>query len=355
MSEVKAMRPLSPLYRPGERFDVSAAGLKAWYESESFRRIADFYTHYPSLSLYNDNGRALLHHLIVMQRPERVLEIGTMYAGTTEVLARAVWEAGRGHVETIDPFGTERCPPLIAQFPGELQERVTFSPVSSAMHFNDAIEWGRGYDFVLIDGQHEPEFVAFDLACAARLMRFGGLIVLDNIEQIGPRFATRDFLERNPDWIDVAGVVRLIDPKAPLEEPTPSFPETKNYVLQAPTTYAVGAVPRSSGTIRADGGRIEGIELQLAWPAAGILHLQAFVRTWGPGTQTGGEELTHRQQFSIRAGAGEHLRLALDTPLQSQVPNHLDLDRRIEMIVAFVGDGDLVLSREPTTFPARPR
>jgi predicted O-methyltransferase YrrM len=352
---VEPMRPATPIYQPQERFEISAAGLEAFHRSNVFNRLRDYYEGYPLRSLFNTNGRALLHHLIVMQRPERVLEIGTMYAGTTECLARAVWEAGRGHVETIDPFGAERCPPLIAGFPPELRERVTFSAVNSATQFSEDIERGRTYDFVLIDGLHELEYVAFELACLTRLMRPGGLIVLDNIEQIGPRFATKDFLEKNPDWIDVADVVRRMDPGAPLDEPVPSFPETKNYVLQAPATYTVGAVPRSPGTVRADGGRIDSVELDLARPASGTVHVQAFVRTWGPGTPTGGEELTHRQQFTIKAGGGERLRLAFDSPLQSRVPDHIDLDRRIELILAFVGDGDLVLASPPATSPAKPR
>jgi hypothetical protein len=66
---IKPMRPLAPLYRPGERFDISAAGLQAWYRSESFKRVGDFYAFYPSRSILSDNGRALLHHLIVMRRP----------------------------------------------------------------------------------------------------------------------------------------------------------------------------------------------------------------------------------------------------------------------------------------------
>lgn len=355
MNTIKPMRPATPLYKPGEQFEISAEGLDAFYRSDLFKRLREFYWLYPSRSLFNPSGRALLHHLIVMQKPERVLEIGTMFAGTTECLARAVWEAGCGHVETIDPFGAERCPALIREFPVELRERVTFFPVSSAMHFNDAIEWGRSYDLVLIDGQHEPEYVAFDLACTAKLTRPGGIIVLDNIEQIGPRFATKAFLDANPDWIDVADVVRLMDPRSPLDEPVPSFPDTKNFVLKAPATYSVGAVPRSTGTVRANGGEIAGIEIALAKPTNGVLHIQAFVRTWGPGTETGGEEITCRQQVDIKGGAGDMLRLTLDRPLQSSVPDHPDLDRRIELILAFVGDGALTLKAPPATYPARPR
>jgi len=70
MNVVGSQRPLAPLYRPDERFDISAAGLQEWYRSDCFRRVAEFYTAYPQRSLFADNGRALLHHMIVMLRPE---------------------------------------------------------------------------------------------------------------------------------------------------------------------------------------------------------------------------------------------------------------------------------------------
>lgn len=349
---IKPMRPLTPLYRPGERFEISAAGLEAWHRSECFKRVLDFYTFYPSRSLYNHAGRALLHHLIVMQRPERVLEIGTMYAGTTEVLARAVTEAGRGHVDTIDPYGAERCPPLIAEFLPELREKVSFFPQSSAMYFDEAIARSQGYDLVLIDGSHELEFAAFDLDCTARLMRPGGIIVLDNIEQVGPRFATKLFLERHPDWIDVAGVVGLMDASAPLAEPKPSFPDTKNYVLQAPAHFVVGAVPHASGTQRCDRGEIDGIDIELARPAHGVLHVQAFVRTFG---MVHSEELSTTQQFALSADKGQRVRVPLDRPLRSQVAEREGLDRRMEIILAFVGEGGLALTSAPTPYPAKYR
>jgi predicted O-methyltransferase YrrM len=349
---IKPMRPLTPLYRPGEHFEISAAGFEAWYRSECFKRVADYYTHYPSRSLYNDNGRALLHHLIVMQRPERVLEIGTMYAGTTEVMARAVVEAGRGHVDTIDPYGAERCPPLIAEFPPELREKISFFPRSSAMYFDDVIARSQGYDLVLIDGSHELEFAAFDLDCTARVIRPGGIVVLDNIEQVGPRFATKLFLERHPDWIDIAGVVGLMDPGAPLVEPKPSFPGTKNYVLQAPPHFAVSAVPHSFGTQRCDRGEIDGIDIELARPAHGVLHIQAFVRTFG---MVHSEELSMTQQVALSADKGQRLRIPLDRPLRTQVAEREGLDRRMEIIVAFVGDGGLALKSPPTPYPAKYR
>jgi predicted O-methyltransferase YrrM len=350
MDVVASQRPLAPLYRPDERFDISAAGLQEWYRSECFRRVAEFYAGYPVRSLFADNGRALLHHLIVMLRPERLLEIGTMFAGTTEVLARATWEAGRGHVETLDPYGAERCPALIAEFPPELRERITFRPRSSAIHLDQIIAGAGFYDFVLIDGSHELEFAAFDLECSARVMRPNGIIVLDNIEQIGPRFATTHFLERHPEWIDVAGVIGKIAANRPLARPMPSFPDCFNFVLQAPSYYAVGSVPRSFGNQPADGGEVKGIELDLAAPADGLLHVQAIIRTFGVMPS---EELSETAELALRAGPGS-VKVPLPTPVQSQVSDRDGIDRRVELVLAFT-DGTLKLAAPPTCYPARPR
>src|SRR4030095_9218863 len=123
--------------------------------------------------------------------------------------ARCAREAGRANVHTTDPSATERCPPLIAAFPPELRDRISFFPQSSAMYFDEAIARSRTYDLVLIDGSHELEFAGFDLDCTARLMRPGGIVVLDNIEQVGPRFATKLFLERHPDWIGFRRGLRM--------------------------------------------------------------------------------------------------------------------------------------------------
>ena len=224
MDTIESIKPLTPLYGSCEQFEISAAGLDAWRQSETFARVLTFYTDYPARSLQSNEARALLHHLIVMRRPERVLELGTYHAGTAEVMARALWEMAHGHLETIDPFGSERCPPIIAALPHELRERISFLPVNSGFHFDRAIGNGVLYDLVLIDGNHELEFALFDLMCAARIIRPNGIIVLDNVDQPGPRYATKLFLEHHPEWRDIADVVRRTDPAAPLAAPQPSFP-----------------------------------------------------------------------------------------------------------------------------------
>lgn len=348
MRDVKSMRPLTAMYQPGERFDITADGLNAWQQSAAYQRVFGSYRNYPERSLQSDEARALLHHLIVMRKPERALEIGTYEAGTTEVLARAMWEADRGHLDTIDPFGGERCPPLIAKFPAKLQERITFLAMNSGSYFDRAMARGMLYDFIFIDGNHEFEYALFDLMCAARLIRPGGLVVLDNIEQPGPRLATKMFLESHPQWNDVADVVRKINPAAPFMMPQPSFPDTKFYLLEAPPFYGVGDEPRSFGSSDVDKAEVHGIDLELASPARGKLHIHVFARTFGLSPP---EELDCQMVVDLDTSE-RRVRIPLDRPLRS---THLKdgLPRRVEIILAFPGDQALALTSPPAPYPAQ--
>ncbi len=342
------IQELVPLYHPNERFEISAAGLDDWQRSESFKRTTLFYLSYPARSLLSHASRAVLHHLIVMRRPRLALEIGTYQAGTSEVMARALWEAGQGHLETIDPYGAERCPPIIAALPPELQQRISFSPVTSALHFDQAMSRGALYDLVFIDGNHEFEFARFDLECAARLMRPGGIIVLDNVSQSGPRLATKLFLESNPEWHDLTDVVRWINPDDPMAPPIPSIARTEFYVIEAPPHHAVGDVPRSFGNVACDRAEVDGIDLNLAAPARGTLHLQIYARTFGMQEP---EELQDQQRFALDQAAGP-VRLPLDRPLRTTVHGE-GLACRVEIVLAFVGAGGLALRSPPMPYPAR--
>jgi predicted O-methyltransferase YrrM len=346
------MRPLIRHYGPGEHYEITVAGLAEWRRSDAFKKLIEAYRSYPLQSLISDDSRALLHHLVMMRRPERVLEIGTFVAGTTEVFARALWEAGHGHLDTIDPFGAESCPPIIAAFPQELRERITFWPVNSGAHFDRELGLNGSYDFVFIDGNHEFEYALFDLLCTARLIRPHGLVVLDNIDQPGPRFATKLFLERFPEWCDVADVVRQIDPVAAFATPLPSFPDTRFYLLEAPPHYVVRGEPRSFGSADVDRAEVEGIELELAAPAQGNLHVHVYARTFGLPEP---EELQCRQSLALdlaQLPADGRVRIPLDQPLRTAYPAP-GLPRRVEIALAFSGGPELALRSSPLPYPAK--
>jgi predicted O-methyltransferase YrrM len=346
------MRPLLRHYSPGEHYEVTIDGLAEWRRSDVFQRLLAAYRNYPRQSLISDDSRALLHHLVMMRRPRRVLEIGTFVAGTTEVFARALWEAGHGHLDTIDPFGAERCPSILDAFPKELQERITFWPLNSASYFDKEFSLNDPFDFVFIDGNHEFEYALFDLLCTAKLINPRGLVVLDNIDQPGPRYATKLFLERFPEWHDVADVVRRIDPAAAFVAPPPSFPDTRFYLLEAPPHYVVRGEPRSFGAADVDRAEVEGIELALAAPARGDLQVHVYCRTFGLEEP---EELQCRQSLALdiaQVPADGRLRIPLDQPLRTAFPAP-GLPRRVEIALAFTGGPELALRSSPLPYPAK--
>ncbi len=183
---------------------------------------------------------------------------------------------------------------------------------------------------------HEFEFALFDLLCAARLIRPGGLIVLDNVEQSGPRFATRIFLQENPEWREVADVVRFVDLAAPFAKVVPSFPDTDFYLLEAPPYYRVRAFPRSLGSVEVDRAQVEGIELKLAGPAHGKLHILVYARTFG---LLHPQELQCQQTFELdhsQVPRDPRLLLPLDKQLHSAYPDD-GLIRQIEITLTFTG------------------
>ena len=116
------VRPLAPIATPTGR----AADIAAVMASPEFAEIRAYFSLYPSRSFMSDHSRAVLYSLVRMMRPQLVAEIGTLHAGTTEVLARALWENGGGVVHTADPYGGDRCPAIISQWPAELQRHAQF-------------------------------------------------------------------------------------------------------------------------------------------------------------------------------------------------------------------------------------
>ena len=144
--------------------------------------------------------QAILYQLLRELRPKTALEIGTLFAGTTHVIARALWANGEGRVTTIDPFGGERVPAIIARMPPEIGGRIDFYPLSS-MDFFLRRDVPRGsLDFAFIDGDHSYPGAHFDLYRTSERVKPNGVIVMDNAYLCGVANATADFLESNPDW-----------------------------------------------------------------------------------------------------------------------------------------------------------
>lgn len=148
-----------------------------------------------------------LYTLIRHLKPKLCLEIGTFFAHTSQIMAEAIHESGSGgKLVTIDPFGAERVPQIIQTWPAELQALTEFRPWSSMQYFLDmethAVPKGAEspLSVVFVDGHHNFEYAIFDIVRSADHLTPGGVIVIDNLEQEGPKRAVAQFLQWNPAW-----------------------------------------------------------------------------------------------------------------------------------------------------------
>jgi predicted O-methyltransferase YrrM len=266
--------------------DFPRSSIKEAMATPAYAAAAAYFATYPRLSLMSHHARAVLFALIRMHRPQVVAEIGTLYAGTTEVLARALWENGEGILHTTDPFGAERCPEIIATWPAELRQITRFYPLSSMDFFLELERQKSVLDMVLVDGNHDYEFALFDLLMAARLLRPGGIVVMDNAEQSGPFHAARTFLAANPSWVELGNAVAAYDPSAPFKQPRASLPGTTFLLLQAPAQLSIGPGPHSLGQVQTNVPMLAGFSLDLAAQATvGTLHYQAILRVFAEGNR----------------------------------------------------------------------
>ena len=240
-----------------------------------------YFANYPPRSVMSDHSRAVLFSLIRATRPKVVAEVGTLYAGTTEVMARALWENGEGVVHTTDPLGGNRCPAIIESWPQQLQNITRFYALNSMDFFHRLDRMRLVLDLVLVDGNHDYEFALFDLMMAARLLRPGGIVVMDNAEQSGPFRASRTFLGSNPAWRELGRAIASHDPNRPFDAARASLHGTSFIVLRAPDYMPISDGPHSWGQISMKASRLDGFMLELPRQlTAGTLHYQAILRAF---------------------------------------------------------------------------
>ncbi len=101
------IRPLAPIVR--DRFPatpLTAISFADFTRTRTYSDLVAYFKGWPRHSFMTDDSRAVLYALIRILRPRMVVEIGTLFAGTAQVMARALWENGEGMLHTTDPFGT---------------------------------------------------------------------------------------------------------------------------------------------------------------------------------------------------------------------------------------------------------
>ena len=265
---------------------LDKATIDQWIASEPFQTLCNFFADYPGHSLLSSVGRAFLYQLVRANRPGDVVEIGTYWGGTAEVIARALHANNFGHLYTCDPYGAERCPAVMAQWAPALRKRVTFLPANS-MALADYLKMREiRLDLAFIDGCHDFEYALFDVIACAHIMRPGGIVVLDNAEHPGVYSAFREFMRANPDWSSLS----TFDAKAAFADPfsqtleRSSVKDTTFIVLEAPrfTSLSPGAYT-STGQVGFSGHVLSGLRITALPGGAGQLHYEACLRGFGEG------------------------------------------------------------------------
>jgi predicted O-methyltransferase YrrM len=311
--------------------------------SREFAACADFFSKSPALerALVPAEAQALLHLLVRHMKPENVVEIGSYRISTTEALARAMHANGAGLVHTIDPFGQETVPPLLAAWPDDLRSHVQFHPVNSMDFFAAAARNGLQVGLIFVDGNHDYEFALFDILSAARFLSPGGLIVVDNISQPGPYYAILEFLAGNPGWRQLGRP--LPDPHAtpPFDRHRPGITNTDFAIVQAPRSVLIGARALTSGYVFYPREVLNGVRLTLAGEANGGLYIQFIMRSFVPIPS----ETILEQSVDLNAAVGE-VELRLGEPFR-WVSNRAST---AEPWFAWKGEKPLRLTRAPELF-----
>jgi predicted O-methyltransferase YrrM len=309
-----------------------------------FSALADFFATIDQAerALVSAVSQAVLYALVRNLRPDNVIEIGTYRAATSKAICRALEANGRGVLHTVDPANSWPIVRLIRRWPPELRKRVCFYPGSSMDFFNLAMFRCLTSELIFVDGNHDYEYALFDIQSAARLVRPGGFVVVDNVSQTGPFFAARDFLQANPAWRECGHCLGAGESAAAFDLQRSTIAGTDMCVLRAPLRRMIGARPQTDGPQKFAPTEINGVALAIARPVTGTLHVQYVVRVREPVMS----EETTLTSVDL-TGASGPTRVTLSWHF---TPDHLRLERTVELWLSWSGDGALELSEPPTLF-----
>src|SRR5580704_14992421 len=103
-------------------------------------------------ALISAAATALIYTLVRNAKPQHVVEIGTYYGGTSEVICRALHENGSGVLHTVAPFEAERVIPIFDSWPRELRQHLEFYLMTSMEFYYRLDARGIRPEIAFIDG-----------------------------------------------------------------------------------------------------------------------------------------------------------------------------------------------------------
>ena len=138
-----------------------------------------------------------LRDLAIAEEAERTIEVGLGLGLSALYLCRAVSERA-GHHVAIDPFQQESWggAGLRTLRDAGAEQIVEVIAEESQLALPRLVAHGSEFDFAFIDGDHRFEGVFLDLYYMTRLVRPGGLVVVDDLWMPSVRMAVA-YVERN--------------------------------------------------------------------------------------------------------------------------------------------------------------
>jgi predicted O-methyltransferase YrrM len=258
--------------------------IRAILAAPQFVETSAYFGNNPSAerSLVSASSQALLFTLLRNLAPDHVVEIGTYKAATTEAMSRAMAVNGHGIVHAVDPFRIEYISAVLKRWPNNLLRHVKLHPVNSMSFFFDALKHGIRPGLVLVDGNHDYEFALFDITAAARHLKPGGFLFIDNASLPGPFQAALNFLADNSAWVECGGSIAQSDPSMAFDRDRSGIKNTDFIVLRAPSGYVIDVRPRPFELSRQVSNRTHGVRLALAEPTGrGMLTVQTRLAGYG--------------------------------------------------------------------------
>jgi predicted O-methyltransferase YrrM len=169
---------------------------RGWVEGEGGSRVP-----LEPHSLPRADAREI-RELAVAEGVGRTLEVGLGLGLGTLTLCEALLEGGRPHARHV----------VVEAFPGDFDGAgVSTIAAAGVEHLVEQVHEesqlalprlaaeGRVFDLALIDGDHRFEGVFLDLCFADRLVRPGGLVLVDDLWMSSIRLAV-SYVERNLGW-----------------------------------------------------------------------------------------------------------------------------------------------------------
>jgi hypothetical protein len=231
-------------------------------------------------ALISAAATALIYTLVRNAKPQHIVEIGTYYGGTSEVICRALHENGSGILHTVAPFEAERVVPIFDSWPQELRRHLEFYLMTSMDFYYRLYARGIRPEIAFIDGDHSYQAALFDIQSLAKSLARRGFMLVDNVSQPGPYYAAMDFLQRNLDWTHCKARNPIwANPNKALDRERTSIPETDFEILRAPRGYSVGSRPVTFGEMPS-ATEVKGLRIH-AESGGGTLHAQCVLRGFG--------------------------------------------------------------------------